>query len=133
MRLRFTIPNLCSLAVITLLAVNYFAPLADLDFTWQIRTGEQIVSTGHLRPPEAFTYTIAGTPVPDFEWLYEVALWSVWRVWGFGGLKLLKTLLVLTPLLLLAWRLRREGVRWYGVALSLFVAVYVLAPAWNLR
>src|SRR5205823_4255715 len=26
-----------------------------------------------------------------------------------------------------------EGVRWHGIALSIAVAVFVLAPAWNLR
>ena len=45
-------PNLFSLFLIVLLATNYFVPFADLDFTWQIRTGEQIVKTGQLQPLE---------------------------------------------------------------------------------
>ena len=84
-------PNALSILIVVLLAVNYFVPFADLDFAWQIRTGERIVATGSLRPPDAFTYTIAGQPVPDFEWLYEVTLYGVWTALGFGGLKLLKT------------------------------------------
>src|SRR5205807_5423684 len=88
--------------LIVLLATNYFVPFADLDFTWQIRTGEQIVKTGQLQPLESFTYTLAGRQVPEFEGLYEVILWAVWSVFGFGGLKLLKTIAVAAPLLLLA-------------------------------
>jgi hypothetical protein len=126
-------PNALSFLIVVLLAVNYFVPFADLDFAWQIRTGERIVATGSLRPPDAFTYTIAGQSVPDFEWLYEVILYGVWTALGFGGLKLLKTLLVTTTLVLLAWRLRRGGVRPHGVALAVLVAVIALAPAWNLR
>lgn len=133
---RFTprqLPNLFSILLIVLLTTNYVVPFADLDFTWQIRTGEQIVRTGSLQPRDAFTYTIAGQQVPEFEWLYEVTLWSIWSVFGFGGLKLLKTILVATPFLLLSLRLRKEGVRWHGIALALLVAIFVLSQAWNLR
>lgn len=130
---RLAAPNLFSILLIVLLAANYFVPFADLDFTWQIRTGEQIVRTGSLQPVDAFTYTIAGRQVPEFEWLYEVLLWSIWSLEGFGGLKLLKTILVATPILLLSLRLRKEGVRWHGIALALLTAIVVLSQGWNLR
>src|SRR5262249_45481878 len=42
-------PNAVSLLCLVLLAAAYFSPPADLDFTWQIRTGEHIVRTGQLR------------------------------------------------------------------------------------
>jgi hypothetical protein len=132
-RARIQPPSVLSILIVVLLAVNYFSPFADLDFAWQIRTGERIVATGSLRPPDAFTYTIAGQPVPDFEWLYEVILYGVWTALGFGGLKLLKLVLIGATVLLLAWRLRCGGVRPHGIALALLVAVAALAPAWNLR
>src|SRR4051812_33651258 len=100
------LPNASSLAIIALLAANYFSPFGDLDYTWQIRTGEIVARTGELQPPDHFTYTITDQHVPDFEWLYEVVLWGVWDDFGYGGLKLLKTLMVGATLLLLAWRLR---------------------------
>ncbi|HLJ94929.1 MAG TPA: hypothetical protein VKU02_17270 [Gemmataceae bacterium] len=127
------LPNLFSLLLIILVTANYFVPFADLDFTWQIRTGEQIVRTGSLRPADAFTYTITGQQVPEFEWLYEVLLWCIWSVFGFGGLKLLKTVLVIMPCLLLSLRLRKEGVRWHGITLALLTAIFLLSQAWNLR
>src|SRR5438132_3813238 len=126
-------PNLFSIFLILLLLTNYFAPFADLDFTWQIRTGEQIAKTGSFRSVESFTYTLAGQQVPEFEGLYEVILWAVWSLFGFGGLKLLKTVAVAAPLLLLALRLRKEGIRWHGIALALLAAICVLSPGWNLR
>jgi hypothetical protein len=126
-------PNAFSVVVVLLLAVNYFSPFADLDYTWQERTGEQILQSGRLRTEDAFSYTIAGQRVPDFEWLYEVTLAVVWNAFGYGGLKLLRTICVGAPLLLLALHLRRSGVRWHGIALALMVAVLVLMRAWNLR
>src|SRR5271168_5209878 len=103
------LPNGFSLAVIGLLAANYFTTFGDLDFAWQIRTGEIIVRTGDLRPPDQFSYTLGGRDLPDFEWLYEVILWLTWDHFGYGGLKLLKTVLVAGSLLLVAWRLRVAG------------------------
>src|SRR3954452_23655859 len=104
------LPNAFTLLLLILIGANYYAPFADLDFAWQIRTGEQIVRTGQLRPVDSFSYTIAGQSLPDFEWLYEVTLWGIWNVFGFGGLKLLKTILVSTPMLLVGLRLHRSGV-----------------------
>jgi len=126
-------PNLLSLLIIGFVAVNYFVPFSDLDFAWQVRTGECIVETGSLQPAESFSYTIEGHQVPDFEWLYEVILWLLYSGFGFGGLKFLRIVLVATPLLLLAWHLRRQEVRGHGIALSILTAIVALSPAWNLR
>jgi hypothetical protein len=127
------VPSAVSLLVIALIAANYFSPFADLDFTWQIRTGEEVVRTGNLRPRDAFSYTIAGRQVPEFEGLYSVGLWAVWNAFGIGGLKLLRVLCVGGPLLIVGLRLHREGVRRRGVALALLVLVLVESQAWNLR
>ncbi|HXG11253.1 MAG TPA: hypothetical protein VNK04_15970 [Gemmataceae bacterium] len=126
-------PNLLTLFLIVPLAIDYFSPFADLDYTWQIRTGERIVQTGRLSPPESFSYTVPGRPVDQVEWLYEVTLYAVWTTFGYGGLKLLRTLLVAATLLLLAWRLRREGVAPHGIILAVVAAIVTLCPFWNLR
>jgi hypothetical protein len=126
-------PNLFSAALVVLLLATYIVPFSDMDFGILIRSGERIVQTGQLRPPESFSYTIAGTHVPDFEWLFELVLWGLWTVFGYGGLKLLKVLMVGATLVLLALRLRWQGVRWHGIGLTLLVATFTLASGWNLR
>ena len=128
-----TCPNLFSILLVVLLAASYFGMMGDLDWAWQVRTGELIIETGSLRTPESFSYTINGAQVHDFEWLYEVTIYYVWSVFGIGGLKFLKMAAIATPLILLGWRLKREGVRWHGIALSLMLAVWILSGAWNLR
>lgn len=133
MRSHVTVPNVFSALVILLLAATYFGVFGDLDWSWQVRTGELIVRTHNLRTPDTFSYTIRGTVLHDFEWLYEVVLWTTWNLFGMGGLKLLKTLAVGTPLVLVARQLRHEGVRWHGIALAMLVAVIALSSAWNLR
>jgi hypothetical protein len=127
------LPNFLTLILLLIIAANYFGTFADLDFAWQIRTGEQIIEQGTLLPPDAFTYTIHGKHIPDYEWLYEVTLYGIWSVFGYGGLKFLRVVLVATPFVLVALRLKANGVRWHGILISLFLAGFVLSPAWNLR
>jgi hypothetical protein len=131
--MRQKLPNVCSAVIILLLAAVYFGVFGDLDWSWQVRTGELIVQNGSLRLPDTFSYTIHGTIVQDFEWLYEAALWATWNAFGFGGLKFLKVLAVGIPLVLVARQLRREGVRAHGIILAIFAAIFVLSSAWNLR
>ena len=130
---RLLVPTLFSFVILVLLGVNYFSPFGDLDYTWQIRTGEKILATGDLVPRDSFTYTIAGQRVPEFEGLYEVGLAVIWRTFGYGGLKLLKTVLVALPLFLLGLRLRQLSVPWHHVYAAMAMAIFVLIPCWNLR
>jgi hypothetical protein len=104
-----------------------------MDYGILVRIGEVIVRTGELRPPESFSYTINGTDVPDYEWLFEVIIWGLWTLFGYGGLKLLKVLLIGTTLFVLGWRLRREGFRAHGIFLTLALACLLTFPSWNLR
>ncbi|MBX9677782.1 MAG: hypothetical protein K2X38_03380 [Gemmataceae bacterium] len=126
-------PNVATLLFVLFCGLNYFSPLADLDWSWQVRTGEQIVRTRSLRVADEFTYTIADKPLQDFEWLYEVLLYGTWSAFGMGGLKLLRVLFVAAPLWILAQRLRQENFAWHGIALTLLLCFVVLAQAWNLR
>ena len=45
------LPNAFSLIAAVFLVLNYLSPFGDLDFAWQVRTGELIVTTG-TPPPE---------------------------------------------------------------------------------
>ncbi len=127
------LPNVVSLAILSLLAANYFGCLTDLDWSWQVRTGQRIVESGSLRTHDEFSYTLDGKLLHDFEWLWEVLLWNAWNQFGLGGLKLLRVLFVAAPLTLLGWRLQRDGLRWHVIVLALVSAFHVVAPAWNLR
>lgn len=127
------LPNLLTLLLLVLAGANYFGCLTDLDWSWQVRTGQLIAESGSLRTHDTFSYTLDGKLLHDFEWLWEVLLWHTWNLFGLGGLKLLRVLVVATPLTLLGWRLNRDGLRWHVVVLALVSAFYVLSPAWNLR
>jgi hypothetical protein len=127
------IPNALTILVFVLMGAAYLAPFGDLDYTWHVRTGGEIIARGQLRPPDTLSYTITDQPVPDFEWLYEVILWEVWSHFGIGGLQFLKVVCIAAPLWLLVLRLRREDIAWPAITAALLAAIVVLSPGWNLR
>lgn len=126
-------PNALTLLLLALGAATYFAPFGDLDWSWQVRTGEQIVRTRSLHVADAFSYTIAGRDLPDHEWLYEVAVWAMHDAFGAGGLKLLRVLFAVASLGLVVRRLARAGVPAHANVALLLLSILVLAPSWNLR
>ena len=113
-------PNAFSVVVVLLLAVNYFSPFADLDYTWQERTGEQILQSGRLRTEDAFSYTIAGQRHARFRvalrgtFLAVCGTPSVTAASSCCGTILRRHLCSCSRL-----HLRRSGVRWHGIALAL--------------
>jgi hypothetical protein len=122
-----------SAGIVALIAVVFLGPFGDLDYTWQILAGKQIIETGRFRVVDEWSYTIAGQTLPDFEWLWEVALYGIWQVSGYTGLKILKLTCAFGPLLIVGHQLRQRGVGWAGILFSQIIAVVVLAPNWNLR
>jgi hypothetical protein len=119
-------PNAFSLLVLLVLGYMYFCPPADLDYCWQIRTGERILASGKLQQPDTFSYTINGREIPDHEWLYEILIAFLWRGLGDAGMKLVRVTLFAAPLAILAWQLTARGVRKHGVALTLLVCTLIL-------
>src|SRR4051812_26244074 len=118
-RAQFTWPNAFTAIVLLVLVCIYLSPPSDLDFCWQVRTGERMLDTGEILQRDSFSYTIAGKELPDHEWLYEVVLALVYRGLGDPGMKLARVVLFATPLAILAWQLRSRGVRKHVVVLAL--------------
>jgi hypothetical protein len=119
-------PNVLSLLIVAALAAMWCRAPTDLDYCWQIRTGQRILANHEFRQPDPFSYTIAGKELPDHEWLYEVLLALVWNHLGYGGLKLIRVALYVAPIAILAWQLRGRNVPRYAVALTVAFCLFAL-------
>lgn len=74
--------------------------LVDPDLWWHIRTGDLILSTHHWPTVDPYSFTVAGQPWIDCEWVGDLLLASVARVGGVLGLGIL--LMVLSAVVMLA-------------------------------
>jgi len=61
----------------------------DSDAGWHIRTGETILATGTIPHTDPYSFSRAGQPWFDWEWLSDVAAGAAHRAAGLGGVALL--------------------------------------------
>lgn len=105
-------------------------PVADPDFWWHLRTGQQIVETGAIPRTDPFSFTHAGRPWVAHEWLSEVIIYSLYQ-WGGLPLLIITFGLVVTAAFGLVY-LRSPG-KPYLAGFALLLGALAAAPAWGVR
>jgi hypothetical protein len=111
------------LGLLSVLAVAAAATaIRNFDYWWHLATGRLILATGRVPAADPFSFTAAGAPWVDHEWLFQVLAYAGHRFFGPAVLVGLKTAAVLAMALMLATVLGREGHGPAGIAV-------ILAPA----
>jgi hypothetical protein len=111
-------------------ALRAFLMPAQSDTYWQLRAGQDIWATGHVPRVDSYSYTAAGLPWPDHEWLWQAFIYPLHRA---GGMPLVTAggALVVLGAVALAYRLMR------GVVSTRFVLLLLAIPlasvVWALR
>ena len=129
----FTLDTLWRVALpLTLLVMMFVRSPNPHDFWWHLRMGEIIVAEGRVPTVDRFSFTRAGVPWVDQNWLMQLAMLGVYRL---GGLPLSIAFNALTitagyTLLLLALA-RRHGTR--PAVVGVFLAALVGSQNWGVR
>ncbi|HXU62899.1 MAG TPA: hypothetical protein VN962_14425 [Polyangia bacterium] len=104
---------------------------AQNDTYWNLRDGDAILRTGHVPRADGYSFTAAGAPYTDHEWLSQVVLALAHRLAGMPGLELIAAAAVLGALALV-YRLtvgpRMTRFVILAPALSVASCVWVLRP-----
>ncbi len=61
-------------------------PVTDPDLWWHLRTGQLIVQNHQLFHADPYSFTKAGQPWLDHEWLSQIVIFLIYRSAGYGGL-----------------------------------------------
>jgi hypothetical protein len=122
-----------AIALPTLAAL--LAPMPAVDLAYQLRAGGEILNSGSIPSVDSWTFTIAGTPWTDQQWLAQLLLAAVFRVLGWSGLAIVRAALVGLTLGLLLWLVRRRDplLSARSAALLVLGAFAVMAQALALR
>ena len=64
--------------------------LSEVDLHWHLLTGSRILDEGRVPRADDLSYTSAGRPWIDLQWLFEAAVAILYRLAGWIGLDLLK-------------------------------------------
>ena len=117
------------LVFVVLAALALLSP-AQADTWTHLRTGREIWTTGAPIGIERFSFTSAGVPWHNHEWLSQVIFYAVYALGGPALLTLLTSGCAFIAVLM-TWRTMRGGYEWRLALLALLV---LLLPAgWAVR
>jgi hypothetical protein len=102
---------------------------AQNDSFWQLRAGEDIWRTGHVAMVDSYSFTAAGLPWPNHEWLWQVLAYGCHRLGGMPAVNLAASVFILTGIALA----HRLMVGHWGVRFLLLSIGVQLASLWALR
>ena len=108
-------------------------PFFDFDIYWHLANGREMLAQGRIINEEIFSYTRAGTPFSNHEWLAQILLYGVYEVAGDVGLNLFK-LSIATGIVTLLFRTGRMlGASLLLAALLSAVAILIAAERYLVR
>jgi hypothetical protein len=103
--------------------VTTLSPIRNYDYWWHLRTGALVLERGAIPRADPYSFTAAGTPWVDHEWLAQVAMVLLHRAAGPALLVLLKSALLCGLAFWTARHLEREGHGPAGTAVLLVPAL----------
>ncbi|HEY6447825.1 MAG TPA: hypothetical protein VIY53_15295 [Acidobacteriaceae bacterium] len=106
----FSLPTVLGLLLLSLLFVftgsgSGASNLDDPDIWWHLRNASQLLHSGHFIRADSWTFTVAGKPWINFEWLADLPYYFAYQHWGDQGLYVGMMLLMSTIV---------AGVYWLG-------------------
>jgi hypothetical protein len=108
-------------------------PLPAVDLAYQVRTGDMILATGRIPSVDTFTFTVAGTPWVDQQWLAQVKLAAGFGLGGWELLAVLRAALVAFTFGAAAATALVQGASRRTAAILALLAFVISAPALALR
>jgi len=115
------------LALLAIVALaSSLTPIRNYDYWWHLETGHWILSHGTVPRVDPYSFTAAGTPWVDHEWLAQVILFMGHTLLGPAGLVWLKGALVLGLCALMTCHVRREG---HGASAAAIIPAVALMGA----
>jgi hypothetical protein len=100
-------------------------PIVDNDIGFHLRAGEWIWSRGEIPTADPFSYTAAGRPWVDSQWLFQLILFALHSAAGLPGLVILRVGVVLASfgfVLATCWRRGALGISIAVCTLAVFTS-----------
>lgn len=133
-RLRLSFDELWTWIAIALPAfLALLVPLPSVDLAYQVRAGDEILAARALPAVDTWTFTIAGTPWVDQQWLAQVKLAAGYAIGGWELLAVARAVLVTAAVILMLATARERGASPRTAAILALAGFAIAAPAMALR
>lgn len=82
----FSFPVMCLFLLMAVIFGFSVKQFAEPDIWWHLRSARDLVQTHNFVPVDTYSFTAAGTPRMNYEWLSELAYFAAFRVAGLQGI-----------------------------------------------
>jgi hypothetical protein len=93
-RLVFSFPAMLIALLLTLVFLLARGGKGDPDIWWHLRNAEYLLNSHHLPRMDMYSFTVAGHPWINHEWLAEIPYYLAWRARGLLGIRILEIALL---------------------------------------
>jgi hypothetical protein len=133
----FSLPVVLGLLLVYLLLFvsaggSVVRSLADNDIWWHLRNASELARSGHFIRVESYSFTVAGKPWINFEWLGELPYYFANRWLGDRGLFLVLIVtaaaIVIGIYCLARLRSRSWGAAFFATCIAVFLTTVSLLP-----
>lgn len=122
---------LCIALLCASVIVTY--PVFDYDLYWHLANGREMLAQHRIINEEVFSYTHAGVPFSNHEWLAQLVLFFIYQQSGWLGLIIFKEAMALLTAGLLYYTCRSLGANPVICGLLSVTAILVGAYRYNIR
>lgn len=81
----FSFPALCMLLLVAVIFAFSVDSIAEPDIWWHLRTAKDLLQFHTLTPVDKYSFTAAGMPRMNYEWLSELPYFLAFKVLGLQG------------------------------------------------
>src|SRR5579884_1656301 len=76
----FSMPVLLCCVLATVVYLGVPRTISDPDIWWHLRDAQILINTHHVIRQDFFSYTAAGAPWMNHEWLAELPFYAAWHL-----------------------------------------------------
>ena len=132
-RLDWLLGFLAVIAVFLLVLLYSSKSIFDLDIWLHLKTGEFIFQNKFIPANDLFSFTLAGNPWVDHEWIFQLLSYFSFSRFGLDGLVHLEMLVIVSVFLILLFASRRLIGAYLETAVLLLIAVFASQSRFNMR
>jgi len=108
-------------------------PIQATDVWWQLASGRYIASHHSIPLTDVFSLTCRGNRWVDFEWLYQLVLFSAYSLGNLYGITALKVGGIVLAMSFLIRRFRQTHIPEIGIYLAALIVFTACSPGWSER
>jgi len=90
----FSFPAMLTVLLVTIVFIMGRGGMSDPDIWWHLRDAESLLKYQQLPRHDAYSFTVAGHPWINHEWLAEIPYYLAWQAGGLVGIKTVGLVLV---------------------------------------